>query len=177
MSVEEKFRLLVDFFVERFGFAPRDVISAIKAPEASYNQISAALRKFNYDTLKDTITELSDEWAPDFESHVLFEILPGGGSDTITGITVRTKFQLAFKSDFIARQVGASIAQWAREDVLALYNQVRNMENPARALVGWLFGPLSMQHLSESGSDLYLMKNTESYIKVPTQDPPEKVTE
>ena len=167
--------MLVDFFIERLGFAPRDVISAIKAPEASYQQIFAASRKLNYNTLKDTITGFGDEWIPDFELHVLFEIRPVGESD---GITVQTKFQLAFKSHFIAQEVGASMARWAREEGLALYNQVRTMGKSARVLLGWLFEPLSMQQLSESGSDLYLMQRTNSKsYNFQTQDPPKKSTE
>lgn len=136
MPVEEKYRLLVDFFAERFGYAPRDVINAIEIPAAPYARVSDALSELDRSSLQKMISGLGSGWTPNFESHHLFVILPEGESAAVDGITVETKFQLSFKSTFIARKVGTFVAHWAIQDGLALYNEVRNMGAPARALFG-----------------------------------------
>ncbi|TFK99658.1 hypothetical protein BDV98DRAFT_594601 [Pterulicium gracile] len=177
MTVDEKYRLLIDFFAKRFGSCPRDIINAIRSPKTPYDRVSKVLSTLNRVNLETTLSGVYGGWTPNFESHTLFVILPDGSSNDTGDISVGSTFRLDFKSEFIARQVMASMSKWQDQDSLALYSQVRNMGAPAAAFLGWLFEPLSMQNLSRHGGDLYVMLSPSTQSTTfRTQEPPTKAT-
>lgn len=181
MTVKQKYGLLVGFLTERFGFAPREILNAIENPRTPYGLLSDALLQLDGDSLWVMIVGGRDGKVQKSEPHKLFTILPDRESPIgASGIAVRPNFEQAFKTDFVARKVVESMTRWAHKDSLALYKQVSNMGAPASALLGWLYVPLSMQRLSEFGSDLHVMEETQSTqqsITFTTLERPEKATE
>jgi hypothetical protein len=145
-SPEDCLNYLLDTAILRFGYAARDVFSAVFIPDAT-TLIHKQAFDITYECLKTAVSSLAINGTADSKiSQRIIALTP-----VYSGPFAEARWRVHFKSDWVARCIVKKLAATER---IALCQQINFFRHISQAgtMVGWFLEPLALRDITETST-------------------------
>jgi hypothetical protein len=145
-SPEDCLNYLLDAAILRFGYAARDVFSAVFMPDAT-TLIHKQAFDITYECLKTAVLSLAINGTADSKiSQRIIALTP-----VYSGPFAEARWRVHFKSDWVARCILKKLAATERIALCQQINFFRHIPQ-AGTMVGWFLEPLSLRDITETST-------------------------
>lgn len=145
-SPEDCLNYLLDTAILRFGYAARDVFSAVFMPDAT-TLIHEQAFDVTYECLKTAVSSLAINGTADSKiSQRIIALTP-----VYSGPFSEARWRVHFKSDWVARCIVEKLAAAERIALCQQINFFRHIPQ-AGTMVGWFLEPLALRDITETST-------------------------